>query len=395
MVSLEKRKPVNLTKEKAPQTRETVAEIHDERTVEERVQAVTDTLQDNVIVGTKELDATMLEAWDQRSASESADALRRSVANDRDDLYTLPDTPNRLPSTQAPIPSDLRAYIQAGERFIAGNQYQQAENITAYEAAQTVLQKDDKKRKIKNILSLGIGAKQRNQRHKARAQQIEGRHAAVAQQLAQHEQSIRTNQVEEVARHRTALETKVRSTDLMVNARESAANLSDKTFEEDFDEVEQRLLDTIKLSQESGVLKQTEVVAQLQTSPEYTNASPDEQQLLLKHCEGLVQEATRAEVELARATDGMKLKKLVRNRISSRSPAGSKLEMSKFNAAANWHSAGGWEEGWQPERTDALAAEMVKFGLDQGLTVATLPPEMIMQMALAEMQKTRETRQQA
>lgn len=69
--------------------------------------------------------------------------------------------------------------------------------------------------------------------------------------------------------------------------------------------------------------------------------------------------------------------------------------MSKFNAAANWHSAGGWEEGWQPERTDALAAEMVKFGLDQGLTVATLPPEMIMQMALAEMQKTRETRQQA
>ncbi|MGB4761863.1 MAG: hypothetical protein WBP12_00735 [Candidatus Saccharimonas sp.] len=393
MVSLEKQKPVSSTQEAAPQTPETAVDTLNQLSNEKRVKAVTDALQDTVVYSTKEQDKAVLEEWDQRNATDSAEALRRSIATDRDDLYFLPDSPNLLPNTQTAIPNELRSYLQAGDTLIAGNQVQQAENRTTYEAAQTVLQKDDKKRKLKNVFSLGIGAKRRNQRHSARVQQVESYHSSVAQQLAQHEQGIRNDQLEGVAQHRTALEAKVRSTDLMANARESAANLSDKTFEEDFDEVEARLIDSIDNSRKDGTLKQEEVVNQLQASPEFTNATPDEQQELLRRCESLVQEATQAEVDLAKATDGMKLKKLVMNRMSSKSPAGGKLDMGKFNAAANWHSAGGWEENWQPERTDALANELVKFGLDQAITVADLDPDMIIKLAANELKQSQETQQ--
>ncbi len=401
MVSLEKQNrtkklPVSLVKEKVPQlergfeTPEIGAEVHDERSVEERVKAATESLQENIVYSSKEQDDSLLESWSRRNTTESADALRNLVQRDQLDLAAIPSHPNLLPNTQASIPSELRAYIDAGHSFRSGNLAQQSRNQEEHTAARIALQGEDKKRKVKNILSLGIGAKRRNQKYQAQVQRVDSYHANVDQQLKQHEQDIVAGQLQEVAQHRTTLETNIRSNSLIAAGRESEANRSDKTFEEDFDEVERRLLDTIKLSQESGSLKQSEVIAQLQASPEYTSALPNEQKDLLDHCERLVQEATQVEINMAQATDGMKLKKLVQERMSDRSPAGGKLDMSNFNAAANWYSSGNSHEGyWEPERTEALAKEVVKFGFDNGATVASLSPETIIRLATVELEQKR------
>lgn len=372
--------------EKAPQENQDSQELDvPEQTTEQLVKATADGLRKEVELTTDESDAELVGSWNARNEAESPDAIRRSVGSDRMDLAVIDGTHTAImrPNDGA-LPNELAFELRNGDIAAAEITQQLEANAHARVGSELALDKKRKKVKIVNVLTLGIGAKGRNKKHAENVRQVDEHHNAIERSLRDNHSNIASRQHSLIDQHRDVLALRVRSADVNAETRQELVDQADNEFEATVAQLEELARKSLEGSYDNYDRKKEEVLSLLYSSPAYLDADPSRRSRLETKCSKVLWDALGAEHEASQASIGSHLVATVKERFA-KGPAGGRLDAQSYIDRANLQAGGHWDE----ERIENLAQKLVKFNLIDGRNLSNIPPDLILDIAIKELQKTR------
>ncbi len=368
--------------EKAPQNNPDNPELVDaEPTAEERVAEIKDELLKSVELGTEELDAKLVEDWDQRSEAENPAAIRLKASNARMDLEAIDyaHSNNRRPS-QSLLPKELADKLVEEDARVNSIEQRLGENEQARTTREAWLKKAGKKRKVINFLTLGIGAGKRNKKHADSIRSVHEYHDQVGRNLHDSRHSTRAKQAGMIDQHREALWATVESADIRASTQQEMVDQADNDLEAAVVRMEELARQSIGNSYKSYGEKEKEVLGLLTDSSVYQDADPARRAQLEARCSKVLRDALIAEQSASQAAIGSHLVATVKERFT-KGPAGGRLDIENYLMRANLQAGGHWDEA----RVESLAKELVKFGMTDGRSLSNVSPELIIDMAAKEL----------